>query len=682
MKAVQKISWLLCLFFTVTIGQTYRPLLKTAEVDTFELKLSALRSAVRKKGDAASYFELAKLYWTQNSYSMRNQAFECAHDAVAKDKKNIEYRYFYADLCRSFSKFEARDQWKEILEIDSTQIPALLNLAEYSAREFQEWDKSYRNLGVTLAPLQKWADEDFYEAVKYYEKALKIDSTNYDLCLKVALFYEKNSKPHFGIKHLERLVRLNNADKDVYLALGLVYYHTDNFQKSYESYSKALADMSKYEYEDYTYNSVRMILSREIEKLGLKTESEIKEYISNYWNEKDPLRMTKYNERLLEHYSRIAFANLNYSEPINNLVGWKTDRGEMVLRYGEPLFRMRIRAEYKGKTNFEKADFSKVSTSQSYTPSKETWRYSGFSVSFVSKSLGGHYQLSDEFISYVNDIKGYNPTLYSPKFNGPTFELKHKVYQFASKNKTKVDVYLTYDVDLADSLSLPKSFSEGYDVSFSLYDDTFNEKIKYNNTVTDTSQVDNHLINTCVIKTKPTAGNATFEILRKQDRGVASYHGRFKNQNFQTTELMLSDLVLSKEIKIDEQVTSGFWRNEYSILPNVTNTFSSKSPLYLYYEIYNLGITSSNESNFEQTVTIKPKEEEGFFDSVLRTFGLKQSEKKLSLTSQYKLPKADQQMYLQLDMNNYPTGVYILTVSIKDKNANKTVNMNSELSWQ
>ncbi len=92
MKAAQKISWLLCLFITVISAQTYRPLLKTAKVDTFELKLSALRSAVREKGDAASYFELAKFYWTQNSYSMRNQAFECAYDAVAKDEKNIEYR--------------------------------------------------------------------------------------------------------------------------------------------------------------------------------------------------------------------------------------------------------------------------------------------------------------------------------------------------------------------------------------------------------------------------------------------------------------------------------------------------------------------------------------------------------------------------------------------------------------
>lgn len=660
------------------LAQTYRPLLKTAEVDTVQLRITQLEASLREKRDAATYYELAKIYWTQSSYEMRNKAFDYAYYAVAEDEKNIRYRYFYADLCQSFSKFEARNQWKEILEVDSTQIPALLNLAEYSAREFFEWDKSYRHLGATLAPLQEWADEDFYEAVKYYEKALKIDSSNYDLCLKVGLFYEKNNKPQFSIKHLERMVKLNKADKDVYLALGLVYYHTDDFQKSFENYSKALSFMSKYEYEDYTYNSVKLILNKDFEKMEIKTEAKMKEYISYYWNEKDPLRMTKYNERILEHYSRVAYANLNFSEPIRNLLGWKTDRGEMVVRYGEPIRRMRIRPQSGGNGIFA-LNGRIINT---LAAKHEIWQYSGFSVAFENNFASRKYKLSDSDYSYVSSLKDNNPALYSPKFNGPIFELKHKVYQFASKNKTKVDVYLTYDVDLTDSLSLPKSFSEGYDVSFSLYDDSFNEKIKYNNTVTDTSKVDNHLINTCVIKTKPTTGNATFEILRKQDRGVASYHGRFKNKNFQTPELLLSDLVLSKEIKIEEQVSGGFWRNEYSILPNVNNTFSSNSPLFLYYEIYNLGLSSNKESDFEQTVTLKPKEEEGFFDSILSTIGLKQSEKKLSLTSQYKLPNADQQMYLQLDMNNYPIGTYILTITIKDKNANKTVSMNSELIWQ
>ncbi|MDP3582837.1 MAG: hypothetical protein Q8S39_12960, partial [Ignavibacteria bacterium] len=226
MKAAQKISWLLCLFLTATIAQTYRPSFKTDEVDTVQLRISQLERSVRENKDAASYYELAKIYWIKDSYEKRNRAFDYAYYAVAEDEKNIEYRYFYADLCQSFSRFKSLDIWKEILEIDSTQIPALLNLAEFSAREFQEWDKSYRNLGVTLAPLQKWADEDYVEAVKYYERALRIDSTDYNLCLKVGLFYEKNNRPQFSIKHLERMVKLNKADKDVFLALGLVYYHT------------------------------------------------------------------------------------------------------------------------------------------------------------------------------------------------------------------------------------------------------------------------------------------------------------------------------------------------------------------------------------------------------------------------------------------------------------------------
>lgn len=677
---MNKYKFLILFLFIVhssSFSQTYKPLLKQVEIDSTEIKIAELEKSIRDNGDAASYYELAKILWTKDSFVLRNKAYEYAGIATEKDEKNIEYKYFYADLCQSFSRFKSIDIWNEILEIDSKQIPALINLAEFSAREFTEWDKSFRNLGATSASLQKWADEDYNKAINYYERALEIDSTNYDLCLSLALFYEKNSKPQLGIEHLERLVRLNKADKDVFLALGLVYYHTKNYQKSNENYSKALNEMPKYEHEDYTYNSVKMILSKEIEKMGIKNETEINAYFEYYWNVNDPLRLNEYNERLLEHYSRVAYANLNFSEPKRNLLGWKTDRGEMIVRYGEPISRIRIRPEFKGGGIEEKA------TSEEQISTKhDVWSYPGFTISFEDKFLSGNYRVSSNSYDFVNSLRKNTPTLYTPKFNGPIFDLKYKVYQFASKNKTKVDVYLTYDVDLTNSLSKPKTFSEGYDVSFTLYDDSLNEKIKFKNNVTDISQVENHLINTCVIKTKPIAGNASFEILRKQDRGVASYHGRFRNRNFQTTELMLSDLVLSKEINIEEQVPGGFWRSEYSILPNVNNTFSSKSPLFLYYEIYNLGLSSNKESSFEQTVTIKPKEEEGFFDSVFRSIGLKQSEKQLSLTSQYKLPEADQKMYLQLDMNDYPSGIYLLTVTIKDKNTNKTVSLNSELIWQ
>lgn len=53
----------------------------------------------------------------------------------------------------------------------------------------------------------------------------------------------------------------------------------------------------------------------------------------NFWNKRDPTPGTKRNERMEEYYYRIAAANQNYGAVRE---GWKTDRGYVLVRFGEP----------------------------------------------------------------------------------------------------------------------------------------------------------------------------------------------------------------------------------------------------------------------------------------------------------------------------------------------------------
>tara|TARA_Y100001970_G_C14124531_1_gene798185 strand:+ start:104 stop:1300 length:1197 start_codon:yes stop_codon:yes gene_type:complete len=57
------------------------------------------------------------------------------------------------------------------------------------------------------------------------------------------------------------------------------------------------------------------------------------EYISNFWNEKDPDKSTPENELLIEFIDRIKYVNLNFSD-FNK--GWKTDKGRIYIIYGAP----------------------------------------------------------------------------------------------------------------------------------------------------------------------------------------------------------------------------------------------------------------------------------------------------------------------------------------------------------
>jgi len=59
--------------------------------------------------------------------------------------------------------------------------------------------------------------------------------------------------------------------------------------------------------------------------------------VTAFWEAADPLLSTPENEAQLEYYSRVAFTMLNYEDrETAHRSGWRTDRGQVILRYGEP----------------------------------------------------------------------------------------------------------------------------------------------------------------------------------------------------------------------------------------------------------------------------------------------------------------------------------------------------------
>lgn len=54
-----------------------------------------------------------------------------------------------------------------------------------------------------------------------------------------------------------------------------------------------------------------------------------------FWDKRDPTPGTTRNERMEEYYYRIAYANQRYG---TRIAGWKTDRGQVLVRFGEPDF--------------------------------------------------------------------------------------------------------------------------------------------------------------------------------------------------------------------------------------------------------------------------------------------------------------------------------------------------------
>ena len=65
----------------------------------------------------------------------------------------------------------------------------------------------------------------------------------------------------------------------------------------------------------------------------LQTDEEREQFIENFWLRRDPTPDTVENEFKEEHYRRIAYANERFA---SGIPGWKTDRGQIYIKYGPP----------------------------------------------------------------------------------------------------------------------------------------------------------------------------------------------------------------------------------------------------------------------------------------------------------------------------------------------------------
>lgn len=642
------------------------------------------KESIRENSDAASHFELAKIYWSRNSFLSRNLAFENARMSVWQDEKNIEFKYFFAEVCKSFARYESLNQYKEIIALDSSQVNAWINIAESKADDFLEWDKSFRQTDIGLMPLQKFINDDFKDAIKNFEHALKIDSSNYDACLKLSLFYEKTDLPELGIPYLQRLEKLNKADKNIFLALGLLYYKTRKMKQSYDEYSKALSLMSKTEREDFTLNSVKFILKDAYSKMNEMNDDELEEFISRYWKVNDPLHMNDYNERLLEHYSRVAFANLHFSIPKMNVAGWKSNRGEIILRYGEPLNHYRIRPE-----------LSSVGERMVIIPKKESWNFENFTINFSDPWMNGNYQFDDSELIFIEDLRKNNPAAYNPKFEGPKLDLPFEILQFKDQNlRNHTNIYLSFGIDQASSNLKGEETKKGFDATFILFNNNFDELIKkkfpvesYGENVFYDLKTNRRLKTQVLNFTTPAdSGFATFELVRRNDKAVFTERGKLAIKKFSNTRLDISDIVLASKIDEEKIPPNIIKRNKLGILPQPAKHFGKSDQLFIYYELYNLKKGNDGLTDFDQNIILNEVQEEKsdlekIVQSVGKLLGLSK-EKKIMLTSNYKTLESNPQIYIQLDMSKYKSGRYLITVEVKDKKNGAVTSSNQIVEWE
>ncbi len=675
---------IICNIWGQTNNSSTQTLNRNSEIfslDNLKSKEIQLKQAIKNNPDPNSFFELAKICAAKNTISGREEARNYLRSAIFKDPKNLDYRFLYAELMEKISTGLSYQVYKEIIQIDSTSSKALYNLGRIKEEDFDDYHNSvFKDGDAPSLSYEKFAQEDFHSAKNYLTKAIKYDSLNREAYLHLSFLFEDDAKPENGIPILAKLIKLNPSDEEAHLYLGLLYYETSKIDSSFKEYQKALALMDDSVREDFTYNSVKELLKPIFgDKYKEISETGFKEIINYFWKITDPLFITNYNERLLEHYSRVAYANLRYSLPDKKIPGWKTDRGEIVLLYGEPIKRIRFRPHINagGRTEVDMKT--------------DVWYYKNFTLGFTDQFYTNNFvysepepgnrfipQFAGETPMLVNYLKKAQYQLYTPKYDGPTFEVPFVISQFRNEKFNYTDVYLSYGLNASDSLKKGNKYFYKHEWGLFFFDSVYNPIVEKKGNIAELNSDrkinikggKDLLINTLDMSVYPDSGNLAFEIQRDDDHGVSSNHFEFAPRKFKINNLDISDVILADKIIKGKYSDLPFKRNGISILPNPTDIFPLNKPIHIYFELYNLKLDKNNLTNFEQKLILKRKVQSSglskAINSVLNVVGLGKQKEEVIISTKYQTHEVNPQIDFQYDMHNYLPGDYILTLVITD----------------
>lgn len=663
-------------------AELYKCGIEALNENNTDLAEKYFKESADKEKDAASFYQLGKLNIKKNTPYSRNEALDNLKQAVLRESGNITYRLDYALFLEEFAIHSAVAEYESIIKQFPSNTRALVRLGEINRQRYNEY-KNSKKIGIVSDPrcdfdLAEYAMIDFAKAEKYFSKALSIEPLNEDALLGLSRLYENSGNEYKAINLLNKYTELNSSNKDVHLFLGMLYHRKENENSASREFGKALELMSQNEREDFIYNSVVLLITPAYgDKIKQLSKEKIDQTIERFWKAANPLHLSDNNERLIEHYSRIAYANLYFGVPKSGIEGWKTDRGEAVIRFGMPKVRIKTRPYFSDDSVFHTKN--------------ENWIYNNFSISFDDYSMNGNFKLSWErpttndrgnvhsfeiFEKKKKDlIHSYTPLKKQFSVNNETYHFK----SLDNKSKELYDSYLAFELPVRDYSGMLLNIFPKFETGVFIFDRDFNplleKRVNYNHDKVERIMADkmnNYKVDVIKFNLPADTASFAFEVRRLSDSSFYSYRTVIWRPDFRRNSFGISNLVLASAVEINREIPGAIKRNDISIVPKVKLIFSNKEPIYLYYEAYNLKTGKDGLTDIEQIITIKEHRENDSESGITSFFrGVKDfffgAGSKISLSSSGRTKETDSQQYMQMDFSSHPAGKYDLILEVKDK---------------
>jgi len=622
---------------------------------------------------AEAFHALGCAYIEQGTIAGRNRAESAWARAIQLAPRNTEYRYAMAKLqLQRGATGAAKSEFNKIKKIDPLDARPYYHLALFKEEDMLH----YRDL---ISPHENatfyfydFAQKDFVEAERLLRSAIGLDPA-------MTAAYHHLAGLYFDAQLYEKMAALLEkatariASADLFLFLGLARQQLGNADAAQQAYDRAQQLMPP-ESRAF-FHSLQIVLAPDSAKSYENAPDSLKAKTQRrFWERRDPLFLTAANERLLEHFGRIAYANLRYGVPEKNIPGWKTDRGQTLIRFGHPRWRVRTRAEIGASATGRAA----------LNASKEFWDYGAFQMIFDDRFLNRNYSFAWGSVGEIDGKWLFErkirelPERFEFPHGGRRLELPHIIAQFRDAQQpdsTRLEIYF----GIADSSPRAAPIAPLRRGLF-FFDENWNEVRQWRDErrpVNSPTADSLYLIDRWSVNMKRGTYRISLEVMETVSGRSGAERTTVLVEDFSHAQLSLSSVVLANADSANPQLAL-YRDNGVNLMPALSREFSVNQPLYVYYEIYNLSFDANGLSNYRIDYVVEPVQEKKSLVSRAATrfgkiLGLERQSLAIGSSFESSGPRRDEKLYHHLEILGQPAGRYDLTIQLTDRVSGQSV---------
>ncbi len=203
--------------------------------------------------------------------------------------------------------------------------------AERSLRNVLDLDPSHGDAHYQMGLVQRDFLRDLPRAIQEFENQITTNPAHMDARYELLRTLMDTGQWDRAVTAAEAMIARDPMDLRSYPWLAGAHWKTERYADAMAVFERYFAVMGPEEAS--LYLDLSLVLDtdemREYERLDPSGQ---RAFWAHYWRTRDPDPKTGVNERLLEHYIRVAYARLEFGTDV-----WPWDaRGTFYVRYGEP----------------------------------------------------------------------------------------------------------------------------------------------------------------------------------------------------------------------------------------------------------------------------------------------------------------------------------------------------------